>query len=70
LKDVADAPMAIVEMGAGGAVPTVRFFSQQQLNFLNATLIRINPRECDVPGGQIGIAGSALESLQRIDSLI
>ena len=53
-------------MGAGLAVPTVRYKSQQTANNINSTLIRINPRDYDVPKGAIGIPLGAKEGINRI----
>lgn len=58
--------VAIIEMGAGHAVPTVRFKSQHVLRYLDADLIRINPRDYDVPEGQIGIPTGAKEGIEVI----
>lgn len=58
-----------IELGAGKAVPTVRMTSEQ-LTRLGVKLIRINPRESEVPRGQLGISGGALETLQAIDALL
>ncbi|WP_320042880.1 Sir2 family NAD-dependent protein deacetylase [uncultured Desulfobacter sp.] len=62
----ANAKLAIIEMGAGLAVPTVRMTSQRAGNNMNATLIRINPRDYDVPQGAIGIPLGAKEGVDRI----
>nr|WP_320192814.1 Sir2 family NAD-dependent protein deacetylase [uncultured Desulfobacter sp.] len=62
----ANAKLAIIEMGAGLAVPTVRMTSQRAGNNTNATLIRINPRDYDVPQGAIGIPLGAKEGVDRI----
>ncbi|MCG8551214.1 MAG: NAD-dependent deacetylase [Desulfobacterales bacterium] len=62
----ANAKLAIIEMGAGLAVPTVRLTSQRAGNSINATLIRINPRDYDVPQGAIGIPLGAKEGVDRI----
>ncbi len=59
--------LVIVELGAGGAVPTVRRLSETLVGEIGATLIRINPREPEVPAGQVGLAAGALESLRAID---
>ena len=48
--------LAIVEIGAGTAVPTVRMTSEQLARRPGARLIRINVRETQVPGDHIGIA--------------
>jgi NAD-dependent SIR2 family protein deacetylase len=57
----------VVELGAGRAIPTVRRFGER----CGAHLIRINPREFEIesPHG-IGIAGTALSSLGKIDALM
>jgi hypothetical protein len=41
--------MAVVELGAGNAVSTVRGLSEQVARSHNATLVRINPRDYQVP---------------------
>ena len=60
------AKLAIIEMGAGLAVPTVRYKSQRTGKNINSTLIRINPRDYDVPKGAIGIPLGAKEGINRI----
>ena len=61
-------PVAIIEMGAGKAVPTVRLNSQMLTQRLNATLIRINPRDYEVPYGHISIPLGAKEGIDLIYS--
>jgi len=61
--------LAILEMGAGTAVPTVRYFSEY-LQARGATLIRINPREAHGPLGTIGIESGAYAALREIESMI
>ena len=58
------AKLAIIEMGAGTAVPTVRNTSEQIALRFNEPLIRINPRECF--GAQIQLPMGALEALHEI----
>ncbi|WP_397475174.1 SIR2 family NAD-dependent protein deacylase [Pusillimonas sp.] len=54
----------VVELGAGTAVPTVRWFG----SMLNVPLIRINLRESEISKGQgVGLAGRALEVLSELD---
>jgi len=54
---------AVIELGAGTAIPTVRRIGDA----LGAPLIRINTREPQVSRpGQLGIAAGAREALQRI----
>jgi hypothetical protein len=42
-------PLAVVEIGAGEAVPTVRNQVEQAIRRYKARLIRINPRDYQVP---------------------
>jgi NAD-dependent SIR2 family protein deacetylase len=62
------APLAIVECGAGTAVPTVRAFGEAVAAELSATLIRINVREPEAPSGAISIAAPARAALTAIDA--
>jgi NAD-dependent SIR2 family protein deacetylase len=63
-------PMGIVECGAGTAVPSVRRFCERLAQASGCRLIRINPREPQVPAGQVGIAAGALESLRALDERV
>ncbi len=58
--------LLLIEVGAGSNVPTVRMKSQNIARQFNANFIRINPREFDVPKGQTGLCGNALEILSAI----
>ena len=60
------ANLAVIEMGAGSAIPTVRHTSERVLERIDGTLIRINPREDGVPSGQIGLPFGAAEGIQKI----
>ena len=62
--------LVIVECGAGSAVPTVRGMSEGIARESGARLVRINPREPDVPPGQISVPLAALEALTRIGDAI
>lgn len=62
----AEAKLAIVEIGAGTAVPTVRNMSEYIAERFAVPLIRINPRESF--GAEIGIEIGALEALEQIIS--
>jgi NAD-dependent SIR2 family protein deacetylase len=66
LAEVEDAcvKLAIVEIGAGTAVPTVRMMSEDVARHFGASLIRINPRESF--GAEIGLEMGALEALEKI----
>src|SRR4051794_9856022 len=62
--------LAIVECGAGRAIPTIRRFCEQVARQTDSTLIRINPRESDVPTGYVALPLGAREALQAIDALL
>ncbi|MCP3024299.1 SIR2 family NAD-dependent protein deacylase [Cupriavidus basilensis] len=59
--------LVVVELGAGRALPTVRCFSERQ----RRQVIRINARDYSIsPAVGVGIAGGALEVLQRLDNTL
>jgi len=64
--DKSSAKLAVVELGAGSAIPTVRYTSERVVERLGGTLIRINPREHQVPGGHIGLPFGAADGIGRI----
>ena len=71
LDEVDDRTLAVVECGAGTAVPTVRHRCERLAEAFDAPLIRINPREAHGPEPQtISIADGALDALRRIDELL
>ena len=65
-------PSMIVELGAGTAIPSVRHFSEAVLRRRGGALVRINPRECEVPAGPgreqraVGLACGGLAGLEGI----
>lgn len=64
-RSVSGGRVVVVEVGAGRAVPTVRWFSERLASF-GATLVRINPREPQTPPGGVGIALGGRDALERI----
>lgn len=61
------ARIAVIELGAGTAIPSVRHFSQRLIRDLDARLVRINVRECEVPSGRdVGLGMGTLEALRAI----
>lgn len=58
--------LAVIELGAGSAIPTVRHTSEQTAQKYGGRLIRINPREPEVPRGQIGLPLGAAEGIEKI----
>ncbi len=72
LGDVRSAghPIAIVEMGAGTAVPTVRYLSEEVAGAPSAVLVRINPREPGVPHDRhVSLPLGAAEAIDPIHRL-
>ena len=63
-------PIVVIEMGAGTAVPTIRFMSERIGQGFSATVIRINPREPRISGGHISLPCGALEGLQGIEACL
>ncbi len=65
--DRADGSLAIVEFGAGLAVPTVRMMGEDISSAYKAPLIRVNPRDYEVPGdGGISLPIGAKEAILKI----
>jgi NAD-dependent SIR2 family protein deacetylase len=69
LRDVAGRRLLVVELGAGTAIPTIRWTSER-LASGDGRLVRINPREADAPAPHLSIAAGALEGLSRIDAAL
>lgn len=63
------ARIAVIEMGAGIAIPSVRITSEAVVGRIRGSLIRINPREFKVPSGHIGLATGALAGIRQLDEL-
>jgi NAD-dependent SIR2 family protein deacetylase len=66
LRAVQGRKVVAVELGAGLAIPTVRFECQIRA----ATLIRVNPREADTSDGGISLPLGAAEALGKMDALM
>lgn len=58
--------LAIVEAGAGEVVPMVRYTSERVAARFGGTLIRINPRDYQVPSGHLSIPLGSAEGINRI----
>ena len=68
LGEALDGRLAVIEMGAGRAVPTVRWTCERVAARASAPLIRINPREPEGPRGTLSLPSGALAALQAIDA--
>ncbi len=67
LQRVCEKKFVVIEVGAGKAIPTIRYNSEQIHDRFGATVIRINPREAqgrDV----LSLKGSALNILKKLDA--
>ncbi|MDD5285353.1 MAG: NAD-dependent deacetylase [Desulfuromonadaceae bacterium] len=62
--------IVVIEMGAGKAVPTIRYTSEDLGEVTNTTVIRINPREAEIDAPHFSLEYGALEGLRKIDSLL
>ena len=63
--------IAVIEMGAGSAIPTIRATSERiGWSCDHATVIRINPREPEIKAPHISLPCGALEGLQKIEELV
>jgi len=64
--DHRDIPLVVIEMGAGTAIPTIRYTSEQLGTRPGVTVVRINPREGQIAPPHISLPCGALEGLQGI----
>lgn len=63
--------LAVVEVGAGTAVATVRWQSEQVIRRTGGILIRINPRDCLIPSGpHVALPLGAAEGLGAIHAML
>ena len=70
LSELNGKSVAVVEMGAGTAVPSVRYTCENVARRFKSRLIRINPREEMGPAGTISIPMGALEALTLVDKAL
>lgn len=68
LEEHAGEPLAVVELGAGTAIPTIRLLSERLGQLDGAAVVRINPREADIRRPHLSLAAGALEGLRAIDA--
>ena len=70
IKENSDRNIAVIEMGAGKAIPTIRNISERIGRKKQATVIRINPREPTIRSPHISMPCGALAGLQHLDTLV
>jgi NAD-dependent SIR2 family protein deacetylase len=69
LADALGPGLVVLEVGAGTAVPTVRWFGESLVD-RGARLVRVNPRDDQVPAGQVAVrAGGRAGLLALRDAL-
>ncbi len=56
----------IIEIGAGHSVPTVRMTSEEICDRSGGVLIRINPRDTDIPAGNISLCDGGQSGIETI----
>lgn len=66
LRSLARGKLAVIELGAGCVVPTVRHTAEQVAHAACSPLIRINPREAEGPSTCLSISVGALDALEKI----
>lgn len=64
------APMVVIEMGAGTAIPTIRYMSEDLGHQFKATVIRVNPRDPHIGGRHVSLPCGALEGLEGIEEYL
>lgn len=63
--------IAVIELGAGTAIPTIRTTSERLgWRHVGANVVRINIRESEITAPHIGLACGALEGLQAIQAAL
>ena len=67
IESLTKARLVVIECGAGQAVPTVRVTCENIARQCGGTLVRINPREPDVPAGHVALQMGALAALRTLD---
>lgn len=66
LTNVRPEKLVVIELGAGTAIPTVRWECER--HGASGTLVRINPRDAEVGEGEVSIPLGALEGLRRLEA--
>jgi NAD-dependent SIR2 family protein deacetylase len=70
LESLGQARLVVIECGAGQAIPTVRVTCENIARRFSGTLVRINPREPDVPAGHVSLPMGALTALRVLDARV
>lgn len=58
--------VTVIELGAGEAVPTIRYLSENLYSRFKHGFIRINPRDSHIPPGAVAIESGAQRALKQL----
>ena len=64
-----DSRLCIIELGAGASIPTVRLTCEEIWKSTGGTLLRINPRDPEVPKGAYSLPMGAESALRTIEEV-
>ncbi len=70
LSEAGEAPLVVIEMGAGSAVPTIRHLSERLGRRKQTKVLRINPREPQIGAPHLSFAAGAVATLTTIDAAL
>ena len=70
LAGLPDGPLAVVELGAGTAIPSIRMATAHLGGRAGALAIRINPREPEIEPPHVALGCGALAGLEAIDGAL
>lgn len=74
IDEVKDSRIVVIEIGAGTAIPSIRYTSERIVQRFDAFLIRINVREYEIPSNLlkkgIGFPVGALKTLTELDKIV
>jgi NAD-dependent SIR2 family protein deacetylase len=70
VTDSRQSALVVIEMGAGTAIPTIRYASERVGGRPGALVVRINPREAQIPSPHISLPCGALEGLRGIEAAL
>jgi len=65
-----DCETAVVEMGAGTSIPTIRLLSERLGRRRGVTVVRINPREPWIDEPHLSIPEGSLAALRAVDTIL
>jgi len=70
LEENGEEGLAILELGAGTAVATIRWMTERLGRTSGSTVIRVNPREADIRAPHLSMQAGALEAIRGIDGAL